>query len=97
MAEDFRHTPEYAALYEQRKEKIERIFADSKEKYAMRYTPYRGLSQVSNWVRLKYAAMNLKKMAVWKWSSSPFYTFSSIFIPIRYFFFPILKKNLILS
>jgi hypothetical protein len=29
----------------------------------MRYTPYRGLAQVSNWVRLKFAAMNLKKYA----------------------------------
>ena len=29
----------------------------------MRYTPYRGLTQVSKWVRLKFAAMNLKKLA----------------------------------
>ena len=27
----------------------------------MRYTQYRGLAQVSNWVKLKFAAMNLKK------------------------------------
>lgn len=97
MAEDARHTPEYAELYKLRKEKIERIFADSKEKYAMRYTPYRGLSQVSNWVRLKYAAMNLKKMAVWKWSSSHFFIFSSIFLPVRHYSSPALKKNLIFS
>ena len=32
----------------------------------MRYTFYRGLAQVSNWVRLKFAAMNLKKLARWK-------------------------------
>jgi hypothetical protein len=32
----------------------------------MRYTHYRGLAQVSNWVRLKFAAMNLKKLARWK-------------------------------
>ena len=32
----------------------------------MRYTFYRGLAQVSNWVRLKYAAMNLKILARWK-------------------------------
>ena len=32
----------------------------------MRYTFYRGLAQVSNWVRLKFAAMNLKKLATWK-------------------------------
>jgi hypothetical protein len=32
----------------------------------MRYTHYRGLAQVYNWVRLKFAAMNLKKLARWK-------------------------------
>ena len=26
----------------------------------MRYTQYRGLAQVTNWVKLKFAAMNLK-------------------------------------
>ncbi len=36
-----------------------------KEKHAMRYIFYRGLAQVSNWVRLKFAAMNLKKLASW--------------------------------
>jgi len=33
----------------------------------MRYTQYRGLAQVTNWVKLKFAAMNLKKLAKWKW------------------------------
>ena len=32
----------------------------------MRYTLYRGLTQVSIWGRLKFAAMNLKKLARWK-------------------------------
>ena len=32
----------------------------------MRYTFYCGLAQISNWVRLKFAAMNLKKPAKWK-------------------------------
>ena len=66
LAEDVRHTPEYAALYKERKEKIERVFADAKEKHAMRYTPYRGLAAVRNWVKLKFAAMNLKKYAIHK-------------------------------
>ena len=65
-AEDIRHTPEYAELYKERKEKIERVFADAKEKHAMRYTPYRGLAAVTNWVKLKFAAMNLKKLAIHK-------------------------------
>src|SRR5699024_12075990 len=43
------------------------FFADAKEKHAMRYTQYRGLAQVSNWVKLKFAAMNLKKLACWLW------------------------------
>ena len=29
----------------------------------MRYTQYRGLAQVTNWVKLKFAAMNLKELA----------------------------------
>ena len=44
LADDARYTPEYAELYKQRKETIERVFADAKEKHAMRYTPYRGLA-----------------------------------------------------
>lgn len=67
LAEDVRHTPEYKELYRLRKEKIERVFADAKEKHAMRYTPYRGLAQVTNWVKLKFATMNLKKLAIHKW------------------------------
>jgi len=58
--------PKYRELYEKRKETIERVFADAKEKYGMRYTLYRGLTQVTNWVRLKFTAMNLKKLALRK-------------------------------
>ncbi len=70
QAEDIRHTPLGKKTYEKRKETIERVFADAKEKYAMRYTPYRGLTAVTNWVKLKYAAMNLKKLAVHKWKDA---------------------------
>lgn len=70
LAEDIRQTPQYADLYKLRKEKIERVFADAKEKHAMRYTPYTGLAQVTNWVRLKFATMNLKKLAKWKWKGN---------------------------
>ena len=65
LADHARYTPEYRELYQRRKETIERVFADAKEKHAMRYTQYRGLAQVSNWVKLKFAAMNLKKLARW--------------------------------
>ena len=66
LADDARYTPEYKDLYAKRKETIERVFADAKEKHGMRYTLYRGLTQLSKWVRLKFAAMNLKKLARWK-------------------------------
>ena len=50
------------------------MFADAKEKHAMRYTPYTCLAQVTNWVRLKFATMNLKNLAKWKWkvTNTPF-------------------------
>ena len=78
LADDARYMPKYQELYRRRKETIERVFADAKEKHAMRYTQYRGLPQVSNWVRLKFAAMNLKKLAIRKWRD----LFSSSFYPV---------------
>ena len=66
-AEDVRHSPLGKATYALRSQTIERVFADAKEKHAMRYTPYRGLTAVSTWVKLKFAAMNLKKLAIHKW------------------------------
>ena len=54
----------------QRKETIEGVLADAKEKHAMRYTHHRGIAAVTRWVRLKYAAMNLKKLAKWSWENS---------------------------
>ena len=69
IAEDIRHSALGKETYSKRSQTIERVFADAKEKHAMRYTPYRGLNQVTNWVRLKFAAMNLKKMAMWKFKN----------------------------
>lgn len=65
QAEDFRHSPKGKETYSLRSQTIERVFADAKEKHAMRYTPYRGLQRVSSWITLKFACMNLKKMASW--------------------------------
>ena len=67
LVEDYRHTPPLRKLYERRKETIERVFADAKEKCAMRFTYLRGLTRNLGWVRLKFAAMNLKKFALHKW------------------------------
>lgn len=64
-AEDYRHTEAGKKSYELRGETIERVFADAKEKHGMRYTFHRGLARVTKWVTLKFAAMNLKKLALW--------------------------------
>lgn len=72
LAEQIRKTERGKDIYAMRKETIERVFGDAKEKHAMRYTHHRGLAAVSRWVRLKYAAMNLKKLATWAWNSPCF-------------------------
>lgn len=83
-AEDIRHSSIGKESYSLRSQTIERVFADAKEKHGMRDTLYRGLAQVSKWVRLKYAAMNLKKLAIWR-AKSPChfitFLFYSIFSP----------------
>ena len=78
--EGIRKTDLGKRIYAQRKETIERVFADAKEKHAMRYTHHRGLAAVTRWVRLKFTAMNLKKLANWSWKNS-----ISRFIFVYYF------------
>ena len=82
LAEDAHYTPKYQKLYRQRKETIERVFADAKEKHAMRYTRCKGLAQTANWVKLKFAAMNLKKLAKWKWKAYKHYLLLRLNFPI---------------
>lgn len=81
LMEQLRKTERGKALYARRKETIERVFADAKEKHAMRYTHHRGLARVTTWVRLKYAAMNLKKLANWTWNTSIFPQIYAAFSP----------------
>ncbi len=83
IVEGVRKTQMGKYLYGQRKETIERVFADAKEKHAMRYTHHRGLPRVSNWVRLKFATMNLKKLANWSWINSIFTLNSLIFVQLN--------------
>ena len=66
MAEENRHTLKYKELYKERKETIERVLADAKERHGMRYTLKRGLGRVKAEVTLIYACMNIKKLAAWK-------------------------------
>jgi len=81
LVEQLRKTELGKEIYAMRKETIERVFADAKEKHAMRYTHHRGLARVSAWVRLKYATMNLKKLAIRKWNASCFLDFITCFFP----------------
>lgn len=65
--EHLRLTDVNKAIYKKRKETIERVFADAKEKHGMRWTRYRGLKKVATHTMLTFAAMNLKKLATWLW------------------------------
>jgi len=71
LAEDVRHSPQGKAAYLLRKETVERVFADAKEKHTMRYTHYRGLAKLKMQALLTFAAMNLKKIARWKKNGEP--------------------------
>lgn len=66
-AEHLRHSNDIKQIYAKRKETIERIFADAKEKHGMRWTTLRGLKKLSMQAMLTFAAMNLKKLATWTW------------------------------
>ena len=71
----------------------------------MRYTHHRGLAAVTRWVRLKFAAMNLKKLANWSWKNSlflfigihfpHFYDKTPVFLKRKQGFFDRLTKQLI--
>ena len=89
LADDARYTPIYQRMYKARKETIERVFADAKEQHGLRYTRYTGLAQVTNWVKLKFAAMNLKKYAKWVWRDTYPDCFSCIISPV----FPFFRTN----
>lgn len=66
-ANHLRHTDENKKWYAMRKETIERVFADAKEKHGMRWTTLRGLKKLSMQAMLTFAAINLKKLASWTW------------------------------
>lgn len=83
LAEQLRKTRRGKEIYSLRKETIERVFADAKQKHGLRYTLHRGLARVTNWVRLKFAATNLKKLALWCSKSLRFSSFN-----LRFFLIP---------
>ncbi|WP_205685262.1 transposase, partial [Peribacillus acanthi] len=62
-----RHNDVIKQIYAKRKETVERVFADAKEKHGIRWTTLRGLKKLSMQAMLTFAAMNVKKMATWTW------------------------------
>ena len=64
-ADHLRHTEKNREIYRLRSQTIERRFGDGKEKHGMRDTKYRGLQKNIDHTMLKFACMNLKKMANW--------------------------------
>ena len=65
-AEEYRHVFQYKEIYKQRRETIERVFADAKERHGLRYTMLCGLEKVKMQATLTFACINLKKLAIWK-------------------------------
>ncbi|MFR5131976.1 MAG: transposase [Terrisporobacter sp.] len=65
-ANHLRYKTEVKKIYQKRKETIERVFADAKEKHGMRYTKLRGLQKIKMEVSLIFSCMNLKKLANWR-------------------------------
>ncbi|KKI84456.1 hypothetical protein WZ76_20880 [Shouchella clausii] len=66
-AEHLRHTERNRDIYAKRKETIERVFADLKQKHGLRWTNLKGLEKNAMQAMLVFGAMNLKKLATWSW------------------------------
>lgn len=65
QAHHIRYMEGMKELYAERKETIERVFGDAKEKHGFRYTQYRGKAKIEMETALTYTVMNLKKLARW--------------------------------
>jgi transposase len=61
--EDIRHTRGIKAIYDLRKETIERLFGIAKENHFMRYTHQRGKAKMAMKIALTFACLNMKKLA----------------------------------
>ena len=80
QAHHIRYMEGIKELYAKRKETIERVFGDAKEKHGFRYTQYRCKAKIEMEVALAYTAMNLKKLARWLTYSFGFLSLSTLFL-----------------
>lgn len=80
-AADVRHTLKYpGSVYQaQRSHRAGRVTVDTKKTHLC-YTQQRGLVQVTNRMWLKFVAMNLKKLAIWKQKAHFSCLISSLFL-----------------
>ena len=62
-----RYTKKWKEIYPERKETIERVFADCKENFGLRFTRLKGLKKNQQQGLMIFACHNLKKMALWNW------------------------------
>lgn len=62
-AKEYRLSKEGKEIYSKRKETIERIFAEGKEKHGLRFTRYKGRQKNFDMRALLYACLNIKKLA----------------------------------
>lgn len=73
-ANEIRHTQEWKKIYPLRKETIERVYADCKEKHCMRFTRLRGLRKNQHESLIIFGCHNLGKLAKMKrrlWGNIP--------------------------
>ena len=68
--EDIRYTDKWKEIYPVRKQSIERVFADCKERFGMRYTRLKGLKKNQHQALMIFACHNLKRMALWSWKAA---------------------------
>lgn len=92
LADDYWYGIGMRDIYRMRKETIERVFADAKDKHGMRYTQLRGLARVKSEVGLRFACMNLKKLANWAWRE-PLFSRLRLLICYLGFDIPIIRKE----
>jgi hypothetical protein len=65
-ANHIRHTDEWKKIYPQRKETIERVFADAKENHGMRFTRLKGLERNQHESLIIFSCHNFKKLGLSK-------------------------------
>lgn len=64
LTRDYRLSPEGKEIYKKRKETIERVFAEGKERHCLRYSRYRGLKKNYHYRALLYSCLNIKKLGL---------------------------------